>query len=438
MSKKLIILLVLAFVVAFSAAAFAEVQNVKVGGDLSVIGVTRNNLDLKGTSDTAGKQDSGIISAARIKIDANLTDNVDVTFRLLNERIWDSNNESTGTAVDVDLAYVTLKDFMKSTIQVPVNLMIGRQDIKIGSGLLIGASGTNQSNTTQLPVGLGDFSKHGAFDAIMSTWDFSPLMITTGFIKASEGTVSIGNDNNLYVADATYNLGKDMMDTVLEATYVGSQSRKADVNNYGGRIVSQPVKDLGVSAEYVYQTAKTSVDSSTGAILRYKTKAADAIMIAANYAMPEVMWKPAVGVDYTRLSKRWDKMQESLTPASLMNLIFPNQDTTCIGVSASAKPMDDVMLNVRYANLMLAKKWSNDDIGSTLPSGGTGVSYNMNEGKKALGNEVDLGATYDYTSDVQFGLNYGIFMPGKAFNNDGATANRKSAQQFLGSMKVSF
>jgi len=425
MSKKLIVLLVLALVVGLTAAAYAEVQNVKVGGDLTAIGFTRNNLDLKGTTDTTGKQANGIASFARIKIDANLTDNVDVTMRLLSERVWGSLDETNAnTDVDVNLAYVTLKDFMKSTIQVPVNLMIGRQDIKIGSGLLIGRAGTNQSNIVALPRPIGDFSTRGAFDAIMGNIDLSPLMITTGFIKGSESLVTMGNDNNLYVASGSYNLGKDMMDTMLEATYVGSQSRKADVNNYGGRITTMPIQNLGLSGEYVYQTVKQS-DVST-----IKAKRADAVMVTANYAMPEVVWKPSVGVDYTRLSRRWNAMQESITPASLMNLIFPNGDTTYIGVSANVKPMDDLMLNARYANLMLAKKWDSAVLGATsFTSNGTGATYNMNNGKKALGYEVDLGAAYDYTSDVQFGLNMGYFKPGKAFIRAYRGAVRRSSVQ---------
>ena len=46
--------------------------------------------------------------------------------------------------------------------------------------------------------------------------------------------------------------------------------------------------------------------------------------------------------------------------------------------------------------------------------------------------EVDLGLAYDYTSDVQLGLNYGVLKPGKAF------ITKKAASQVLGSMKVSF
>ncbi len=72
--------------------------------------------------------------------------------------------------------------------------------------------------------------------------------------------------------------------------------------------------------------------------------------------------------------------------------------------------------------------------GATYSSAGTGFGYTMVDGKKDLGNEYDLGLAYDYTADVQFGLNYGLFVPGKAFH----AGNRKSASQVVGSMKVTF
>ena len=180
--------MVFALVVAFSCAAFAEVQNVKVGGDITAVGISRESLDFHKGHNTELSANNEFASIARIKIDANLTDNVDVTFRLLNERVWGgamgTGTNVSATEVDVDLAYVTLKEFMKPTINVPLNLVIGRQNIKIGSGLLVGAAGTNQSNTTQLPAGAGDLSASGAFDAIVGVWDFAGFTVITGYVKA--------------------------------------------------------------------------------------------------------------------------------------------------------------------------------------------------------------------------------------------------------------
>ncbi len=440
MSKKLIILLVLALVVGFTAVAFAEVQNVKISGDLTVNGIIRNQLDLKGSTGTAdaGNADAWI-STTRVKIDANLTDNVDVTFRLLNERGWGSATGYTGTdytasQVDVAQAFVTMKEMMKDTVGFPWTMIVGKQSVKLGSGLLIGASGTNRANNTQLPLGLGDFAMRSSFDGIVNVLDFSPLTVTAAFIKAAEGVITTGRDTNIYAVNAVYDLGADSKNTKVEGIYVLSAKRKDNIQNLGARVTSKPIENLGVEAEYVYQTARTD---GAGDYFddKNKTKNSDAVRLAASYALPDVTWKPSLGADFTRLSKRWNVMQESLSPASLANLIFAGTDVTCIGASVSAKPMDDMKLNFRFANFNLAKKWIEDDFGTTYSAASaTGYTYEMEDGKKGLGNEYDLGLAYDYTADVQFGLNYGLFVPGKAFH----AGNRKSASQVVGSMKVTF
>ena len=61
-------------------------------------------------------------------------------------------------------------------------------------------------------------------------------------------------------------------------------------------------------------------------------------------------------------------------------------------------------------------------------------TYAMKAGKKNAGSEVDAAVIYDYTEDVQFGLSYGAFMPGNAFTDP----NSETAQQVIGSMKVTF
>jgi hypothetical protein len=278
---------------------------------------------------------------------------------------------------------------------------------------------------------LRDLSAVGAFDGIVGVVDLSPVTLTTGFVKVSEigqtgGGITTGKDNNLYVVDAIYPLGENSKNTVLEGTYVLQSQRKNYVNNIGGRITSTPIEKLGVEAEYVYQTARTSA-LGTWLDTNHKTLVSDAIRLAASYAFPDMAWKPTLGVDFTRLSNKWNVMQEDVSPADLANALFANTNVRCIGVSAAAKPKDDLTLKVRYVDLALAKKSTTTTINNIV--GGT---YAMDQTKKDLGQELDLGLAYDYTEDVQFGLNYGLFDPGKAFQV------RKNASQVVGSMKVTF
>lgn len=441
MSKRLLSLALIAMVVCFVSAAYAEVQNVKVGGDLTVVGASRDNITLRGESaeNPGGQGASGLASIARVKIDANLTDNVDVTFRLLNERVWSTSETAApnGTGIDIDLAYVTFKDFLKDTIGVPLTLKIGRQEIKLGSGLLIGDPDTNRLAAGNLAgTVLADLSARKAFDGAVAVMDFNPLTITGAAVKVTETSALISEDDvNAYALNAAYNTG--VMNTVAELTYVLETRNKenagganlgnwGDINNYGARITSMPIDNLGLEAEYVYQTSR---DASVRADRESVT--ASAFRLGGNYTLANVAMTPSFGLDYTRLTKNWNPMFEDLTPADIMNLIFSNSNVQLFGATVGIKATDDISMKLRYAYARLM-----DTVGAVLPGNGlgAGVNYSLDGTKKMLGQELDLDLKYDYTSDVQFGLNMGYFKPGKAF----APVSRNGASQVIGSMKVSF
>ncbi|HOW42751.1 MAG TPA: alginate export family protein [Candidatus Omnitrophota bacterium] len=438
MSKRLILVLALALVVGLTAGAYAEVQNVKVGGDITMVGVTRSNLDLNkeimGDDVQQVVNAKGLASITRVKIDADLTDNVSTTVRLINERVWGSADETVSNSdVDLDLAFVAFKDFLKDTITVPLTLIAGRQEIRIGSGLLVSHPGGNQGNVgataVALPRGIGDLSSRRAFDGIAGVWKWSDqLTTTTAYVKAVEGVITDEHDTDVYVVDSTFDTGK--MGMVPELYYVGSDAKKGQVNNFGARINVAPVENLNLSAEFCYQTQK-GVNRLTG-----KTNHAtdNAILLGANFAMPDVVWAPSFGLDYARLSENWNIMHEGLTPADIANFLFANTNCTVVGITVSAKPKDDLSLKLRYADFTLVEPLT---AAGTIAYNGaaltTGQSYTMTT-KKHLGAELDLALAYDYTEDVQFGLNYGYFRPGKAFDK----SNRNSASQVIGSMKVSF
>ena len=89
MSKRLILVLTLAFVVGIAFSAYAEVQNLKVGGDILIRGVGRNSFQTDDTSET----ERALLSGVRVRVDADLTDNVSTCVRLLNERVWGDEDD---------------------------------------------------------------------------------------------------------------------------------------------------------------------------------------------------------------------------------------------------------------------------------------------------------------------------------------------------------
>jgi hypothetical protein len=437
MSKRLMVMALIALTVCFVSAAYAEVQNVKVGGDLTVIGVSRDNMNLHkdsfqtGVVANKGMGESGVVSIARVKIDANLTDNVDVTMRLLNERVWDTSSEIgvANTAVDIDLAYVTLKDFLKDVIGVPLTVKLGRQEIKIGSGLLIGDPDTNQFAAAGSLAGttwLSDLSARKAFDGVVAVMDFNPLAVTAAAVKVSEATTTTSEDDvNAYILNGAYKLG--VMDSNLELTYMLVTRNKenalalglGDVNVYDARITAMPVTNLGVSAECAYMTQRDAVQRADR-----RTMSDYAILLGANYTLANVAMTPSFGLDYTRLSRYWNPLFEDVTPADLINVLFPNVNVQCFGMTLGVKPTTDTTVKLRLAYCRMV-----ETMGTNLFAVG-----DLDGTKKNLGIEADLNLMYDYTSDVQFGLDLGYFRPGQAFVRD----YRGAASQVVGSMKVTF
>jgi len=206
MSKRLITLLAVAFLVAgVACAAYAEVQNVKVSGDITVLGVARNHFDL--TNGPAGDKnsvnESFIGTQTRVRIDADLTDNVMTTIRLINERAWTGESVQSSD-IDLDLAFVTLKEFLYS----PMSVTIGRQELKYGNQLIIGAANTYAAAVVNnIPTDLG---MRSAFDAIKVVLNYDPLVIDTFYAKIDEGQFSglppadENDDTNLWGVNAAY------------------------------------------------------------------------------------------------------------------------------------------------------------------------------------------------------------------------------------------
>ena len=142
--KKFTLFCILALVALMVVPAYAEVQNVKVSGDLSAQFLARQNysLDQKDSSTTgigSNKWDHYFLSTAGVEVTADLTDNVSTVVRLANQRDWgvtSAKDRAGSTNQDfnmlVDLANVTLKELIYS----PLTVTVGRQDLWFGKAAL--------------------------------------------------------------------------------------------------------------------------------------------------------------------------------------------------------------------------------------------------------------------------------------------------------------
>jgi hypothetical protein len=418
---------------------------VKVSGDITASGVSRHHFGLtyQNAADKSVFKQNFLMTQTRVRIDADLTDNVMATVRLINERIWNGQNDNgdsdlNNTNIDLDLAFVTLKEFLYS----PLTLTVGRQEIKFGNGLIIGKSAA-VAGTTSIPT---DLSERAAFDAIRATLDYDPLVVDLVYAQVKQGTtddretVSLAGVNATYALNSKVNLSgyywlKKNNDTNLDA------GRSDKTNTVGFLVSTTPIENLSASLEGAYQFGRNTATAAQ------KKHDAWAVQAMADYTFAKVKMTPKIGASYTYLSgteagatrnEGWDPMFYDQKLNNIAYAILPMTNMSVFNLKASCKPVEDVTLSAVYGHYLVAEKGA-----STLTSPGSrgdgsttpylsGVSYT---GKSHLGDAIDATVTYDYTEDVQFGLTGGLFQAGNALD---LSSDKKVAQQIIGSMKVTF
>ena len=454
MGKRLILVLALALVVGLTfSAAYAEVQNVKISGDMIASGVARRHFNLSNNpttgslgSDKSVLKQNFLMSQIRVRIDADLTDNVMATVRLINERVWngqnDSNNgSSNSTNIDLDLAYVTLKEFLYS----PLTLTVGRQEIKFGNGLIIG-NAKAAGNNTSIPT---DLSERKAFDAIRATLNYDPLVVDLVYAQVKQTNSADRNTISLTGINATYALNKKVD---VSAYYWlkknnnhndNTSSRTDQLSTIGGLVSATPIDNLTTSLEAAYQFGRNTETNNQ------KKHDAFAIQAMADYTFAKVKMTPKIGASYTYLSGGngtgdtrnggWDAMFYDQKLNNIVYAVLPFSNMNAYNLKASCKPVDDVTISAVYGYYTVAEKSTGTytipntyDNGTTYNNNGT-TTTGTYTGKNYLGSALDGTITYDYTEDVQLGLTAGYFLPGNGITSD--TAN---ASQLIGSMKVTF
>jgi len=494
-------LLVLALMVVLASPAFAAIQNVKVSGDITSSYLDRQNfglgslygIDYVNDTISAGtpaglKSQNVFMTQTRVRIDADLSDNVSATVRLINERAWGSNpSQVNGTSaqdgVDLDLAYVTLREFLYS----PLTVTVGRQEFFFGNGLIIGG-GPNEFTSGQFAGVANDLSLIDSSDGIKAVLDYKPLTLTMFYYKEGQTLDSMrglydahGASGDAYGLNANYQLG-DAMNTVVEGylfsridgdnfaaegSYAGggvyapiyNAADKGDTLYVPGlRASTNPVKGLNVQGELAWQLGNHPVTNDVGGVYKQEAEHRDAMaaQMLASYSLPVLeKYKPAVNASFTYVSgdkngsenynadavksakvdTAWDQFDKSQNGGTIYDSIFPLSDMYIYSIGASVAPLEDVTVAASWSDLYSAAK-----LGATNPL----YLYQPNsdvvipvQGKakaQGLGNETDLNIGYAYTEDVTFGVSLGWFVAGDAFSN----VNRGTASQAMADVKVAF
>ncbi len=474
--KKLILLAVLALVL-MTMPAFASVQNIKVSGDIDSTWVVRDRFDFgvtnSGSYASSDQYDQNfLITQARLRVDADLTDNVSAAVSLISERPWGNEGENENeNDVDINLAYVQLREMLYS----PLTVYIGRQAFKYGNSFVIDSAG--QNNTISANNGLtniaNDLTKRRAMDAVRLVFDYNPLAVEFLYAKVdsnnsrglSTASFSTDDDVDLYGVNANYQLG-DQWETVVEGYFFSRIDKslaygsgtpagiKADtVYMPGLRASTNPIKGLNVQGEVAWQMGnKALVVSTTDNIARHAVGAQGIV----NYMLPfeqTAQWSPVVTGVYTYVSgdkdpdqsaalnnlkddyREWDPMYENQAGGKIYNALFDLGNAHIVEGSLQVKVVEDVTAKASVTGIWGDKKIGNTGVTGTkvlrLPGSNATITQVVTDDKH-VGNELDGTLTYDYTEDVQFGVNAGVFWPGAFFEND------SSAKQLLVNTLVKF
>jgi len=491
---------VLLGLLAWSVPSFAEVQNVKVGGDITVRAFRRTNLDLRQDNpslDTAAAPafdgDNFLMNTVGINIGADLTENVGAFIRVANERDWNVdatsgvggvNGSPTGD-VALSQAYITLKELFYA----PLTVRIGQQPIKWGRGFVLGSnllpSVILAPNDRHAAITANEFTDFTAFDAIRATLDLSgvaglgmPLTADFVYIKQNENKTGRPDDVNVL----GFNIGThmDAMKSELETYYLNVRDKNlalctatittsalagagaspvgncnnGSLNTLGFRASSKPAEGANVYTELAYQFGKRITDLE-GVLASGDAQQAWAFNLGGDYALGGVATSPTIGAEWRFYSGKdvdgavtgW----RAIAPGYFTTALREFQTRSTIS-SASFYPNDQIGVTsgqtnqhefAAYGSLKPIEDLTvNERLSWFWTPVGTIQPTTGSNGKRNnhLGTEWDTVVNYNYTDDVQLGVIYGIFFPGSVFRAaaSGVTSGSNAAQELITSVSVKF
>jgi hypothetical protein len=438
--KKIVAFVAIALILPMTSQA--AVNSVKVSGDISSTAVSRDFS--MGVADNTDTEDF-ILSQTRFKIEAQLTEGVTGVIRALNERVWgaedNGNNANSGgedSSFNIDLSYVQIEEFLS-----PENtLIVGRQNLRYGNGLIIGDPDTNQQAIANADAAtFGDLSLRKSFDAFRMIMDYSPYTIDLVYAKVEEDATNVEGDVTVYGVNANYawNNNKGSSD----AYFFVSDNRRGDVaqhddgNTYVVGMLNRmmPNDNLSLSLETAYQFG----DSAGGA--NDDSLSAWALQFISNYRFLDEK-NSQLGLAYTYLSgdttanggSAWDPMFEDQTSSEIINILFTNSNNHLLTISGSMMPRKDITVGASFTKAMLAEQLEDLSTFTVARGPAAGNSYAVDSGETDLGHEVNVYAKYDYTEDVQFKVTGAMMEPGNWFTDE----NNENIYSVRGGMTVSF
>lgn len=471
MGKKLRVICAFGLAIALAFPAYAAVQNVKVSGDMTVRSFVRQNYDLDRDANFSNATTAGVtpdtnpgnnpaayfMHSVGVNVLADLTDNVGTTIRIVNQRDWDNNSSGANTFdADIDLAYVSLKEFFYA----PLTVNVGRQDLWYGKGFIVGAKLLDHN----LSINANEYTETGAFDAIKATIDWNPWILDLAYAKVDENTISSSDDVNLYVVNLGHKFDKNNAESdvyLISKIDRGPQLQAYPANPNQSVVSKNTVYTLGargsmdapilaettLAGEIAHQSGEYNQTAGPE-----RDRDAWALDVSAEKKFSNVTWKPKLGLEYILYSgentyadtdtgdwQAWDPVFRGKFDTAIrefQNYYYATRFRAA-NVAATEVDMDSGLTNEKqlilsgtiYPIKKLTAKGAVTQFWLDTP-----LSDGVLQRSTNLGQELDLQLTYDYSSDVSFNLLAGYFFPGKYWLAD----QNDVAKDIVGSVKLTF
>jgi len=398
-------LITLALLVAVCVPALAELQNVEVGGSLRIRGNVFEMDKAWTMTDTAFTE-----MRTRLSVKADFTDQVSAFIELDSYDIWGEDFRSanyvtgldaraaSGNDVEMYQAYIDAQKLWGTDL----SARIGRQEIKLGSGWLVG---TNDANS---------FFTGLSFDAIRLDYATDMFSVTALDAKLAETLGDFGDDDaDLYAIYASY-LGFE--DITIDAYWmyvkddVALIGTESDLHTVGLRGAGK-VGAFDFEAEAAYQFGEAKFPDTKFLWWTVDDNDVDydawACNLEAGYTF-DVSYQPRVflgfaylegagddSLAFNRLFSDWEYSQFLDTSGDMSNMFVYRA-----GVSAMPTESIKLALNVSYL------------VADEVDSGGWWFWSWKND--DTMGWEAGLSGSYQYSEDLGFRAGWSHF-----FGDDG-------------------
>ena len=452
--KKVSLIIALIALCGLAASTFADVQNIRLSGDIRVRGYFADKAT-EIAPQQIGNDTQFIAQRTRVTLEADLEDHVLVVVTLQADGIWGDFNSGVSArngrnwTVGVTEAYVQLRELFYS----PATLKVGRQELNYGTGLIISS-----------------FDQVYTFDAGRLVLDYHPLTIDIvgAQLQNNQGyhawTTTAGSpQSDLLFVNAKYEVNSVVKDV---EGYFGWASQMRAGTPFGSAYAAgigaaapspiliglrtdlAPVENLTVSLEGSYECGNSEV----GAGLHDETISAFLAQAALKYTFKGVAWTPAINASYTYASGDsnvtgnsrhyfvpWFGMAEGYNGYVLAPTLSNIQ---IMNVGVSAKPCANTTLALQGYYYLKADKngaVASDQNANLGGFSGTGIATAANDSRD-VGAELDAIVGYDYSKDVRCQLVYGAFLPQNAYQQpgNGAGAISRVVSEVRGEINVKF